>query len=104
MTLMEILCLILFVTGVFFLSRVFTGHKEPRAIKSPRPICGCTHHLSYHDRKTGECNNFQPGVEYKNEDGGPKGLVTCRCKQYIGPEPYTQYYVPEIAEEVKGND
>jgi hypothetical protein len=36
----------------------------------PQPICGCGHHLSFHNPRTGAC---------AEED--------CRCQQYVGPEP-----------------
>jgi hypothetical protein len=36
----------------------------------PQPVCGCGHHLSFHNPKTQTCAS----------DG-------CRCQQYIGPEP-----------------
>jgi hypothetical protein len=36
----------------------------------PQAICGCGHHLSFHNPRTGACA----------EDG-------CRCQQYVGPEP-----------------
>jgi hypothetical protein len=36
----------------------------------PQPVCGCTHHLSFHSPATGIC-----------------AVDDCRCQQYIGPEP-----------------
>jgi hypothetical protein len=36
----------------------------------PQPFCGCGHHLSFHNPRTGSC---------AEED--------CRCQQYVGPEP-----------------
>jgi len=36
----------------------------------PQPICGCTHHLSFHSPATSTC-----------------AVEGCRCQQYIGPEP-----------------
>jgi hypothetical protein len=36
----------------------------------PQPICGCTHHLSFHNPATSTC-----------------AVDGCRCQQYIGPEP-----------------
>ena len=36
----------------------------------PQPVCGCSHHLSFHSPKTLTC-----------------AFDGCRCQQYIGPEP-----------------
>lgn len=36
----------------------------------PQPVCGCTHHLSFHSPATSTC-----------------AVDGCRCQQYIGPEP-----------------
>jgi hypothetical protein len=36
----------------------------------PQPVCGCTHHLSFHNPRTGHC-----------------AVEDCRCQQYVGPEP-----------------
>jgi hypothetical protein len=36
----------------------------------PQPVCGCTHHLSFHNPGTSAC-----------------AVDDCRCQQYVGPEP-----------------
>jgi hypothetical protein len=36
----------------------------------PQAICGCTHHLSFHNPGTSAC-----------------AVEGCRCQQYVGPEP-----------------
>jgi hypothetical protein len=36
----------------------------------PQPICGCSHHLSFHNPATSSC-----------------AVDDCRCQQYVGPEP-----------------
>jgi hypothetical protein len=36
----------------------------------PQPVCGCSHHLSFHNPHTSEC-----------------AVEDCRCQQYVGPEP-----------------
>jgi hypothetical protein len=41
-----------------------------RPAPEPQPICGCTHHLSFHNPATSAC-----------------AVDDCRCQQYIGPEP-----------------
>jgi hypothetical protein len=39
----------------------------------PQPVCGCTHHLSFHHPATSVC-----------------AFEGCRCQQYVGPEPLGQ--------------
>jgi hypothetical protein len=41
-----------------------------RPAPEPQPICGCTHHLSFHNPATSSC-----------------AVDDCRCQQYVGPEP-----------------
>ena len=66
-----------------------------RPLRDKQPVCGCKHHLSYHDKKTGVCNNYEPGVEVI----GTGAKITCKCKQYVGPERLQEYFVPEIADD-----
>lgn len=62
------------------------------------PLCGCGHHLAYHDLEKGECNNYQPGV-VKYENGKATTIkVNCKCRQYTGPEIAPQYIAPKITE------
>ena len=42
----------------------------PAAPPEPQPVCGCSHHLSFHNPHTSSC-----------------AVEDCRCQQYIGPEP-----------------
>lgn len=68
--------------------------KTPRLPPSPKPICGCGHHLAYHDKKTGQCSNYQPGVVHA--ETGNK--VQCKCKQYSGPLPLEQLVPTDISD------
>ena len=61
---------------------------------SPKLICGCTHHLAFHDRKTGRCNNYQPGVH----EAKTGACIQCKCQQYTGPQPLPEYYPPELTD------
>jgi hypothetical protein len=45
----------------------------------PQPVCGCTHHLSFHNPRTGEC-----------------AVDGCRCQQYVGPEPLGHVFAQPI--------
>lgn len=64
-----------------------------RELRGPDPVCGCKHHLSFHDAETGQCHEQvlvkAPGQERKER-------VACPCRRYIGPEPLGGYFVPEI--------
>jgi hypothetical protein len=62
------------------LSRV----RRPRR-KPARPVCGCSHHRSYHSGGTGPCQAIST---YDEEP--------CRCQQYEGPLPLPEFYPPEI--------
>jgi hypothetical protein len=42
----------------------------PAGPPEPQPVCGCSHHLSFHNPKTLTC-----------------AYEGCRCQQYVGPEP-----------------
>jgi hypothetical protein len=41
-----------------------------KPLPDPQPICGCSHHLSFHNPATSAC-----------------AVEDCRCQQYVGPEP-----------------
>jgi hypothetical protein len=66
--------------------------RHPKAIK---PICGCTHHHSFHDQKTGQCHGKMRGdplMYYASGTANEYKQIPCTCCQYSGPEP-----IPEIA-------
>lgn len=62
--------------------------RRPAGPEAPNYTCGCDHHLSIHDPKTGRCT---AGVKTPKYDyvGDKVGYTypTCACKQYIGPKP-----------------
>lgn len=62
--------------------------RHVRASKPVQAMCGCKHHHSYHDPKTGECH----GRVYV----GMSTYEDCTCKQYSGPVPMPEFYAPEI--------
>jgi hypothetical protein len=47
-----------------------TKSQSLSAPPEPQPICGCSHHLSFHNPHTSAC-----------------AVEDCRCQQYVGPEP-----------------
>lgn len=80
-----------------------------RGRKAVEPICGCKHHHSYHDAKTGQCHALVDGSwsAVRDEKGKPvlddygyvqkaTEKVLCGCRRYTGPEPLPEFYAPEI--------
>jgi hypothetical protein len=47
----------------------------------PQPVCGCTHHLSFHNPRTGDC-----------------AVDDCRCQQYVGPEPLGHVFAQPLVD------
>ncbi|MFV2198976.1 hypothetical protein [Nocardiopsis sp. LOL_012] len=75
--------------------------EQARAVQSgaqsPQPLCGCGHHLVFHDPQTKKCQTQvvipgrwtgQPGSTYKK----------CMCQGYRGPIPLDEYYAPDLTE------
>lgn len=60
-----------------------------RLQKSPKPVCGCKHHHSFHDPETGECHG-------QVDIGGGVLSVSCTCRTYSGPVPLPEMYAPEL--------
>jgi hypothetical protein len=53
----------------------------------PQAICGCSHHLSFHNPRTSAC-----------------AVDDCRCQQYVGPEPLGHVFAqPLITPELGGS-
>lgn len=47
----------------------------------PQPVCGCTHHLSFHSPHSGNC-----------------AVDDCRCQQYVGPEPLGHVFAQPLVD------
>lgn len=70
----------------------------------PEPVCGCQHHLAFHDRVTGRCGApAQQVTEWEwNEEEEMKvpvrwTTVPCPCKQYCGPAtPVSTLHTPLV--------
>jgi hypothetical protein len=65
------------------------AEKKSAALKpppEPQAICGCSHHLSFHNPRTSAC-----------------AVDDCRCQQYVGPEPLGHVFaLPLIDPELGG--
>ena len=76
-----------------------TKKQKPRTPQTPTPICGCDHGLHDHDPKTGECHGLMDGDPLRyNEFSRPTAFkqVRCTCKQYTGPRPIDQIWIPDM--------
>jgi hypothetical protein len=75
-------------------------HRHPKPPKPVKPVCGCTHHYSFHDPKTGQCSaTVQGNVIHWDADWNTPDdweMVPCACRKYVGPEPLPTLYAPEI--------
>lgn len=90
-----------------------------RAVAGPEPICGCRHHLAYHDPKDGRCYAVVKGKQGRG--GGSEGKAgkstgvqgkpspaegagalpvpaQCPCRRYAGPEPLATLYAAELTD------
>lgn len=61
--------------------------------KPVKPVCGCTHHHSYHDPQTGQCS----GQVYIGHWNMSDHHEPCTCRQYSGPVPLPEVYAPEVS-------
>ena len=71
-------------------------YKPPKPV---RPVCGCRHHYSFHDPRTGECHGKMDGKPIKYDewkDPTAYEQINCTCRQYTGPTPLPEVYAPEI--------
>jgi hypothetical protein len=68
------------------------------APKPPQPVCGCTHHHSFHDPATGQCHGMVEVATHWGAYGDERKWRQdpCTCKVYSGPVPLPEYYAPEI--------
>jgi len=67
--------------------------KGPKPKEPVRPVCGCSHHLSFHDPKTGECHGV---IEIPTSASRDSYHQPCTCRQYSGATPLPEYFAPEI--------
>ncbi|MDA8368468.1 MAG: hypothetical protein M0026_01180 [Nocardiopsaceae bacterium] len=67
----------------------------PAAPRDPQPICGCGHHLVFHDHDSKMCQAqvVIPG-RWTGQSGGT--YRKCMCQGYRGPIPLDEYYAPDL--------
>ena len=54
-------------------------NQRPKPVEDPKPICGCSHHASFHD---------DDGCHYLHMDDYGREEHRCGCVRYIGPVAY----------------
>jgi len=64
------------------------GYRGAQRLDQQRPICGCSHHLSFHER-SGRCR-----WDHFNR-------MHCTCQRYIGPEPVPTFLWPHVDKEAE---
>lgn len=96
-----VLLFILFGGGVsnFIRTEINRRHERKRELTyGPRPVCGCGHHYSFHNAKTGLCMHGGRVATKWDECGEPVKweMKQCGCQRYVGPQPLDSLYAPEI--------
>jgi hypothetical protein len=56
-----------------------------RSLEDPDPLCGCGHHISFHNREDG-CH-YTVIHHHQGRRGVRSVLTNCACVSYVGPEP-----------------
>jgi len=84
----------------FLMGRYLPGRRRTaKPPTPPKPLCGCGHHLSFHEASSDEGGSCHARVKGKatrwNTYGDPKGweLVQCSCQRYTGPRMLDPGYV-----------
>lgn len=80
---------------------------ERRRIEGPSPICGCDHHLAFHDEKSGCQQKVKTTVAWRYDDFEDDPvetaweMMTCPCVRYTGPQPVDSLYLPSTSSDVR---
>jgi len=83
------------------IKRLAKDRREERALRlnGPEPVCGCGHHLAYHDLRDLRCYAEVKRAKAGVDADGTRidGWQQCECRRYAGPEPLAAFYAPPIA-------
>jgi hypothetical protein len=70
---------------------VAASRRRRRRVKPQPPICGCEHHLAFHELAD-EGDPIGPCRKIVATYHGTE----CGCQRYTGPVPLPEFYAPEI--------
>ncbi|GAA1452819.1 hypothetical protein [Nocardiopsis tropica] len=62
--------------------------------QNPQPLCGCGHHLVFHDQETKRCQT-QVVIPGRWTGQTSSTYRQCMCQGYRGPLPLDEYYAPD---------
>lgn len=62
--------------------------------RTPQPLCGCGHHLVFHDQETKRCQT-QVVIPGRWTGQANSTYRQCMCQGYRGPVPVDEYYAPD---------
>ncbi|MEU0492067.1 hypothetical protein ABZ249_22775 [Nocardiopsis sp. NPDC006139] len=62
--------------------------------RAPQPLCGCGHHLVFHDQQTKKCQT-QVVIPGRWTGSQSSTYRQCMCQGYRGPVPLDEYYAPD---------
>ncbi|MBE2999626.1 hypothetical protein IDM40_13040 [Nocardiopsis sp. HNM0947] len=65
--------------------------------RSVQPLCGCGHHLVFHDRESSKCQS-QVVIPGHWTGSNETTYRQCMCQGYRGPRPIDPYYAPDLNE------
>ena len=63
--------------GYLFLGAAWVALLRRRKPADPKSICGCGHHLSFHDPTSLDCRHTRRGSHHRD----------CGCRRFTGPAP-----------------
>lgn len=63
--------------------------------RQPQAICGCGHHLVFHDTETKKCH-AQVILPPRWTGQGGDVYRPCMCQGYRGPTPVDEFYAPDL--------
>ncbi len=77
--------------GVFFVGqlsgRFLYRRKRPPPSDERAPICGCEHHVAFHEAGERRCH----------AKTGPARDRDCTCQRYVGPQPLPIWWPGELS-------
>lgn len=66
------------------------------ANRPPDPICGCEHHLAKHGADGCHADVMAAVTWDAKKKPTSYERRRCNCQRYVGPEPLSQVYAPEL--------